>query len=360
MKRRSKLKGMTLIEVVISIGVYAVIALLLTEVMSLVNATMKATNQLNRRLAYEAKFADNLLTHDGSDSFPRNGQESDPNGNEQARPSIVLTNHNAADAVKFNVQAEGDVYMVSPKNYERAHSGAEQNLIINPNTNYRFLVFTKTIGSFAEQKDYFNVKLDLRRSAANATVPISTKITKIIIRGNSYEIGKKDGPVLSEQTITSKDLALVSDANAKQDMTLESIVNSGNPILDLYVPTKDNSGNCLDPQQWHVTVLLFTDMKDTAGTQYFWYEADDVKKVSEAYERLDPDASELNKKMLANRDAKGFPASFTFTLDYNLCDTNPNTGRMSFFDEVVYHFDYDGTPTDPTPTVSCDATSATG
>ncbi|MBR6717025.1 MAG: type II secretion system protein [Oscillospiraceae bacterium] len=55
-------KGMTLVEIVISLGIYALLALLLTEIMSVVNSTMKATNQLNNRLSFQAKFADNQVT----------------------------------------------------------------------------------------------------------------------------------------------------------------------------------------------------------------------------------------------------------------------------------------------------------
>jgi len=357
MKRRSKLKGMTLIEVVISIGVYAVIALLLTEVMSLVNATMKATNQLNRRLAYEAKFADNLLTHDGTESFPINGSEDPTDSN--VRPSIVFTNHNAADAVKFNVHADGDVYMVSAKNYERTHSGKETNLLINEKTNYRFLVFTKSIGALPNQPDKFNIKLDLQRLPANQSIPISTPITKIVIRGDAFAYGKTSGAVLSEQTISSKDLSLVKDPNAVQDGTLESVLNHGSPILDLYVPEKYADGTSR-PAQGSVQVLLFTDIKDTAGTPYFWYESDDVAKVSKIYDNLDGTLDSRYAAMKLNRDANGFPASYTFTLNYNMFDTNLNTGSLSYFTEVNYHFNYDGTPTDARPSVTCDETSAMG
>lgn len=55
-------KGMTLVEIVISLGIYALLALLLTEIMSVVNSTMRATNQLNDRLSYQSKFADNMIT----------------------------------------------------------------------------------------------------------------------------------------------------------------------------------------------------------------------------------------------------------------------------------------------------------
>ena len=57
-----KQKGMTLIEVVISLGIYRLLALLLTEIMAVVNNTMTATNQLNARLAFQARYADNKIT----------------------------------------------------------------------------------------------------------------------------------------------------------------------------------------------------------------------------------------------------------------------------------------------------------
>ncbi len=63
MKKRN-LKGMTLMEIIVSMAVYGVLALLLVEIMSCVNGTMQVTNQLNKRLAYEAKFADNRRTVD--------------------------------------------------------------------------------------------------------------------------------------------------------------------------------------------------------------------------------------------------------------------------------------------------------
>ena len=56
-----KLKGMTLIEVIVSLFIYALLGLLLMEIMSVVNTTMRSTNQLNQRLSFEAKFADNQI-----------------------------------------------------------------------------------------------------------------------------------------------------------------------------------------------------------------------------------------------------------------------------------------------------------
>lgn len=59
MKRKKTLKGVTLMEVIISVAVYAVIALLLAEIMGCVNKVMDFTNKLNRRLETEATVADN-------------------------------------------------------------------------------------------------------------------------------------------------------------------------------------------------------------------------------------------------------------------------------------------------------------
>lgn len=100
MKKRN-LKGMTLMEIVVSMAVYGVLALLLVEIMSCVNGTMRTTNQLNKRLAYEAKFADNRLTEDGygvMTATPRTlqimyGSESIPSGAAEYTARYENTNH---------------------------------------------------------------------------------------------------------------------------------------------------------------------------------------------------------------------------------------------------------------------------
>lgn len=66
-------KGMTLVEIVISLGIYALLALLLTEIMAVVNSTMRATNQLNDRLSYQSKFADNMITSGASENRTETG-----------------------------------------------------------------------------------------------------------------------------------------------------------------------------------------------------------------------------------------------------------------------------------------------
>lgn len=62
MKRKKTLKGVSLMEVVISIAVYGVISLLLAEIMGCVNNMMTFTNHLSERIAVEGKIADNQET----------------------------------------------------------------------------------------------------------------------------------------------------------------------------------------------------------------------------------------------------------------------------------------------------------
>lgn len=67
--KRKKLKGLSLMEIIISIAVYAIIALLMAEIMGCINATMTSTSRLNERLDSEALLVDNKETNPGSTPF---------------------------------------------------------------------------------------------------------------------------------------------------------------------------------------------------------------------------------------------------------------------------------------------------
>lgn len=67
--KRKKLKGLSLMEIIISIAVYAIIALLMAEIMGCINATMTSTSRLNERLDSEALLVDNKDTNPGSTPY---------------------------------------------------------------------------------------------------------------------------------------------------------------------------------------------------------------------------------------------------------------------------------------------------
>lgn len=152
MKKRN-LKGMTLMEIVVSMAVYGVLALLLVEIMSCVNGTMRITNQLNKRLAYEAKFADNRLTKEVTEEGERtltgevrdlsiiyNKADYDPvNDTGRIYPEIIST---PSRATEYEAPYENP-------NHEDDDKSA--------GTNYKYLVYAPP--SATELGDYFTVTI---------------------------------------------------------------------------------------------------------------------------------------------------------------------------------------------------------
>ncbi len=58
MKKKKKLKGMTLVEIVVSIAVFAAISLILVMVGSAVNAHQRSANRVNRKVAVQGPVAE--------------------------------------------------------------------------------------------------------------------------------------------------------------------------------------------------------------------------------------------------------------------------------------------------------------
>ena len=133
MKKR---KGMTLVEIVISMAIYGMIALLLAEIMTLVNATIRSTSQLNERLSYEAKYADNLLT-------------TDDQGNDYTT-SLVRVNY----SIRYNYQdddrtktSRGNIDATTSDKqayeYTANYRNDKPGIHYHDDVNYRFMTFDK-------------------------------------------------------------------------------------------------------------------------------------------------------------------------------------------------------------------------
>lgn len=363
MKSKRKLKGMTLIEVVISIGIYAVIALLLTEIMSLVNATMKATNQLNRRLAYEAKFADNMLLSDGKTSW------ADARTDGRTAITVSLSSKEAAPSGEtFAIPAfSGFEYMVNADNLERGNGKKEDasQMLINPNTNYRFMVFTKANAVLADQPDVFTIRLNMQRDTVHSGQALSDPITKIIIRGLAYklnDVDHNDAPV-TEQTITDEALTGLTDQNKVSITPAIKDRTSAGELLTIDVPEKNDDGTSRD-QTGHIDVLIFTKIRDTAGHTYEWTNSSDRATLGPLYASLDltdPDdlalIDTLDNSGADYTDGKCFPANERLTLDYNMYDVNPRTNIPSYYGGITYTWNPDFDPKNPTgntPRLSCE------
>lgn len=123
---KKKLKGMTLMEVIVSLFIYALLGLLLMEIMSVVNATMRSTNQLNERLSFEAKFADNQIV---TAAAPRPG--GDANISYGATGFTDATASGTIQATHFN-------------EWEARYTNPNLNGTIDyaENINFRFITYT--------------------------------------------------------------------------------------------------------------------------------------------------------------------------------------------------------------------------
>lgn len=136
-----KQKGMTLVEIVISMAIYGLLALLLTEIMTCVNASMRATRQLNNRLSYEAKFADNQLTTGANATFSLNRHDFVINydgGTRHINDDPTAANHMDAfewTANMFDGSIVGERYAtdINYRFMKFAHQGADLSSYPGPN-----------------------------------------------------------------------------------------------------------------------------------------------------------------------------------------------------------------------------------
>lgn len=58
MKKKKKLKGMTLIEIIVAIAVFAMISLILVMLGTAVNAQRRSANKVNRKVAVQGPIAE--------------------------------------------------------------------------------------------------------------------------------------------------------------------------------------------------------------------------------------------------------------------------------------------------------------
>ena len=153
---KKKLKGMTLMEVIVSLFIYALLGLLLMEIMSVVNTTMISTNQLNERLSFEAKFADNQIVTQatqgagGTLNITYGATADDGNGNRQYTPAGTIG------------QAPGQTPQVTRFNeYTARYTNPNLNGTIDysEDINFRFITYSTRAREDQWQGFAFNMHL---------------------------------------------------------------------------------------------------------------------------------------------------------------------------------------------------------
>ena len=249
---------------------------------------------------------------------------------------------------------------------ERGNGKTEdaQQMLINPNTNYRFIVFTKANATYADQPDVFTIQLNMQRDTAHSGQALSDPITKIIIRGLAYKLSDtehKEAPV-TEQTITEEDLTGLTDQNKVSISPPIKEHTTAGTLLTIDVPEKNDDGTSRD-QAGSLEVLIFTKIRDDAGHTYEWTNSSDRATLGALYKDLDPTDTDdlalidsLDNSGADYADGKCFPANERLTLDYNMYDVNPRTNIPSYYGGITYTWNPDFDPKNPTgdtPRLSC-------
>lgn len=222
-------------EVIVALAIYAVLALLLTEIMTLVNSTMRSTTHLNRRLAYESKFAD---IHD-------------PNGGDETTITDAKVMYNGTNiGLPTTLEVEG--------NYPDEEAG-------DTKTNYHFMVINKDLIDPATRPNHaFYLRLEVDIGGNNLIHELNTiKIVAADPTKGDFNMLRGGAPFVNGDTITytpddlehttSTDLVL----DFKNDDALKSLDWKQPFYLEIplrYTQTLDRANPSANNQQLEIVV----------------------------------------------------------------------------------------------------------
>lgn len=221
---KQKVKGVTLVEIILSMAVYAVIALLLCSIMTTINKTMQATSAMDRRVAQEAKFADNA----GATSLP-----ADITISSEAIQSVRVFDPNAATeaARQFDFTLDTDG-LDATNNSTGAPILQSNTVLFSDNTarhvsdndndsHFKFMSLTNAGGTETEANDSY--RFDIRRDSNGAlkdmnTAGINSNVTRI---------------TRVELTIKNTDPEFVWVNNGKKTYAIDYAFNPSDPTNDV-------------------------------------------------------------------------------------------------------------------------------
>ncbi len=203
--KRKKLKGLSLMEIIISIAVYAIIALLMAEIMGCINATMTSTSRLNERLDSEALLVDNKDTNPGSTPY-RN-----PN-----RVNVIAHIRNNSSA-GLALDQGTELIPATSSEPGRIEFGDNQN-----STHFRFMSFTnRNLNITLDPNARFTFKIKLTQNlddASFAALPGNAArkvigIDKVVVSSTAGMIDDADNIVTTPREFTGAELINRNDGD---------------------------------------------------------------------------------------------------------------------------------------------------
>ena len=230
MKTNKRLKGMTLMEIVVSMAIYGMLALLVVQIMLVVNSTMRATTQLNTRLSYESKFADNQMTT-GSTDVVLTG----------ARKGVTITfNYGAAVPSSISIPSTGDHAVIAHEYQADYQSGRDDDM--SKDINYHYMVYSKGTGgagpSPTDPADAWLAAGDFHLYINNGG--FAKDIKKVVASGSDVTSTVAD---VSSGVLAPVDGHLVDIVLNKQDPHVAANTGYGTATVVFYRDMSDQTNN---------------------------------------------------------------------------------------------------------------------
>ncbi len=116
MKKKKKLKGMTLVEIVVSIAVFAAISLILVMIGSAVNAQERSANKVNRKVAVQGPLAE---AQNDSNAFLLDEEYKIEVAKKDSPETAVTVTGKLYSTQKFTIDEDGN--QVADPNAEKAN-----------------------------------------------------------------------------------------------------------------------------------------------------------------------------------------------------------------------------------------------
>jgi prepilin-type N-terminal cleavage/methylation domain-containing protein len=284
-------KGMTLIEVVTALAISGILSLLMVQIMNTVNATIRATSDLNRRLAYEGKYADNLVVAGADSKDISVSIEYDPDAapvqlrNEEGHNQVAEYTVKVPDTFRSKLNTNYRFFVVQPFEYETAEV---------PSENYNIRLDIKAIGD-----GHFDTLDEIVISGAaldctytfndikNAFVPSSVGANNIAtenkISAASLPAGK------AGKTITSTgEFAILIPVKYEDTATIVADPNRGRGIVNVDLKVKHTTAHTSKNFTWcHMALDYCTgtvyELPDGVKTVQYYPQGHETDNVGAAY-----------------------------------------------------------------------------
>lgn len=198
MKNRKKLKGMTLVEVIIAMAVFAMLGVVLLGAGKVIDNTTKASSRLNKKMSAQAPYAaaKNVVDYNEAEDINGDGvvdnadkyYYEDDNGN---KTPVTPESMNISVYFEDSSQSDG-IARVKVQKYEKDASG---NVLRDPVTNEPIKAYERNVDG--------SIKTDPVTGNPIISAPVDEKAesdmnakgysTKAVVEGNS-EVYDPNGP----------------------------------------------------------------------------------------------------------------------------------------------------------------------